>query len=156
MKCNEPDLTDELRTLRGEHIQSRWKQLHALSKETGESTIKYLFTTNAGGAVAVLAYLGSVSGNGIPAFSAKIALFFFFCGLLSVGIYQAYMVHNHEGLFVHYKGLVKDYYGEKISWNGLLEADETKVGNSKIPYILGYSAFVFFILGCFAGAFGIF
>lgn len=155
MKYNDPNLTGELRAFRNEHISSRWGQLHALSKETGESAIKYLFTTNAGGAVAVLAYLGSVSGNGVPAFSAKVALVFFFSGLLLVGLYKAYMVHDHEGLFDHYKALIKEYYEGKISWDTLLKADEIKVGNSKVPYILGYLAFGSFVGGCVSGAAGI-
>lgn len=155
MKYNDLNLTGEHRELRNEHINSRWSQLHALSKETGESAIKYLFTTNAGGAVAVLAYLGSVSGNEVPALSAKIALVFFFSGLLLVGLYNACMVHKHEGLFEHYKALVKEYYEDEISWDSLLSADETEVGSSNVPYILAYLSFGAFVGGCISGAVGI-
>lgn len=155
MKYNDQNLTNELRKLRNDNINSRWSQLYEVSKESGESAIKYLFTTNAGGAVAVLAYLGSVSGNGGAAISAKIALVLFFLGLLFVGFYKVYMVHDHEGLFDHYKGLVDDYYDNKIGWDALIKSDETKVGKSKAPYILGYISFAAFILGCISGAVGI-
>jgi len=155
MKYTDENLSDELRELRNNHINNRWRQLHALSKETGDSAIKYLFTTNAGGAVAVLAYLGSISGNGEPALSAKIALVLFFSGLLFVGFYKVYMVHNHEGLFEHYKALVGEYYENKIGWGALVKSDETKVGNPLTPYILGYISFATFIGGCISGAVGV-
>jgi len=155
MKYNDQNLSDELRELRNSHMNDRWGQLHALTKETGESAIKYLFTSNAGGAVAVLAYLGSISNNGAPALSAKIALVFFFCGLLFVGFYKAYMVHDHEGLFEHYKNLVGEYYENKIGWGALIKSDDTKVGNSNVPYFLGYISFGSFIGGCISGAFGV-
>lgn len=155
MKYTDESLSAELRELRNNHINNRWGQLHALAKETGDSAIKYLFTTNAGGAVAVLAYLGSIYGNGEPALSAKIALVLFFTGLLFVGFYKAYMVHDHEGLFNHYKTLVDEYYEGKIGWGALVKSDETKVGNSLIPYILGYISFATFIGGCVSGAVGV-
>ena len=145
----------QLRRIRGQHIEGRWSQLYHLSKESGDSAIRYLFTTNAGGAVAVLAYLGSAAQNGGAPWSAKIALVFFFTGLLFVGFYRIYIVHHHEGLFESYKRLVSSYYEDDIDWHQLLEADEKKVGNSKVPYVFGYLSFFSFIFGCIAGAVGI-
>lgn len=145
----------QLRRIRSEHIEGRWGQLYELSKESGDSVIRYLFTVNAGGAVAVLAYLGTVAGHVAPSSFAKAALFFFFIGLLFVGSLRIYSVHHHEGLFDNYKRLVSKYYGDEIDWQTLLEEDEKKVGDSKVPYILGYSAFLSFVLGCIGGAVGI-
>ena len=151
-----PDETAQrLREIRGDHIQDRWGQLYQLSKESGDSAIRYLFTTNAGGAVAVLAYLGSVGDNGGSPLSAKIALVCFFTGLLFVGFYKSYIVHHHEGLFEHYKSLVNQYYEDQVDWKVLQESDEKKVGNSIVPYVLGYLSFTGFVLGCIAGAIGI-
>lgn len=146
---------DELRSHRNNYVNLRWAQLYGLSKEASESALKYLFLTNAGGAVAVLAYLGSVSASQIPAISAKVALVIFFVGLLFVGLYKAYMVHDRESLFVNYKFIVNEYYEGRISWQELLEADEKKVGNAKAPYIMGYAAFLCFVIGCGTGARGI-
>lgn len=155
MKYNDENLLTELKEIRNNYINSRWEQLHALSKETGDSAIKYLFTVNAGGAVAVLAYLGAVSGASPAALSAKIALVLFFIGLLFVGFYKAYMVHNHEGLFDHYKSIVGDYYECKTGWGELIKSDETKVGSPIIPYIFGYVSFGSFVGGCISGAIGV-
>ena len=145
----------QLRRIRGQHIEGRWSQLYPLSKESGDSAIRYLFTTNAGGAVAVLSNLGSVAQNGGAPWSAKVALICFFTGLLFVGFYRVYIVHHHEGLFENYKRLVNLYYEDGIDWQQLLKADEEKVGNSKVPYVFGYLSFFSFISGCIAGAVGI-
>lgn len=146
----------QLRRIRGQHIEGRWSQLYHLSKESGDSAIRYLFTTNAGGAVAVLAYLGSVVQSGGVPWTAKFALVCFFTGLLFVGFYRIYLVHHHEGLFENYKKLVGSYYEDDINWHQLLKADEEKVGSSKLPYVFGYLSFLNFICGCIAGAVGIF
>jgi len=146
----------QLRRIRGQHIEGRWSQSYHLSRESGDSAIRYLFSTNAGGAVAVLAYLGSVAQNGGAPWTAKFALVCFFTGLLFVGFYRIYLVHHHEGLFENYKKLVSSYYEDDINWHQLLKADEEKVGNSKLPYVFGYLSFFNFIFGCIAGAVGIF
>lgn len=155
MKHFDKNVTDELRSIRNGLIQGRWSQLHGLSKESGDSAIKYLFATNAGGAVAVLAYLGSIAGKESSPLSAKIALASYFIGLLFVGIYKAYMVHNHEDLFNHYRNLVAEYYEGKIGWSALTKSDETKVGKPIAPYMFGYISFGCFIFGSASGAFGV-
>lgn len=149
------EAAQQLRRIRGGLIQSRWGQLYELSKDSGDSAIRYLFTTNAGGAVGVLAYLGSVADKGGSPLSAKMALIFFFTGLLFVGFYRIYMVHHHESLFEHYKGLVCEYHEGDIDWKALLESDDKRVGSSIVPYVLGYFSFFGFVLGCIAGAIGI-
>lgn len=153
MKYTDQNLSNELRELKDKQIDKRWFQLYVLSKEASDSAIKYLFATNAGGTIAVLAYLGSISDSGSPALLEKIALSLFFSGLLFVGIYKAYMVHNLEGLFEYYQSLVGKYYEGKIGWGDFLKADETKVGKALTPYILSYISFASFIGGCFSGAF---
>jgi hypothetical protein len=155
MKHFDQNVTDEMRKVRSSFINSRWTQLHGLAKETGDAAVKYLFTTNSGGAVAVLAYLGSLATKGPTPLSAKISLIFFFAGIVFIGAYKAYMVHNHEGLYDHYKILVSQYYEGKIGWGALTKSDETKVGNSMAPYIFGYLSFACFIGGCISGAVGI-
>ncbi|TVO77090.1 hypothetical protein [Sedimenticola selenatireducens] len=150
------NVTEELREIRNKYIEDRWGQLHQLSKESGENAVKYLFTVNAGGAVTVLAYLGSVAGNGPASISAKLGLISFFLGLLFVGFYKAHMVHYHEGLFDHFQKLVRDYYDEKIGWNNMHELDQLKIGEPKLPYVYGYLSFSCFVFGCISGGIGIF
>ena len=156
MKHFDEKVTDELRDIRNKFVNERWEQLYNLSKESSESAIKYLFTTNAGGGVAVLTYLGAIVDKGVPHVNAKVSLGLFFIGIIFVGIYKAYIVHFHEGLMNNYKNLVNDYYDSKIGWNSLLESDESNVGSSKVPYILAYISFGCFIVGSAIGSYGIF
>ena len=155
MKYSDENLSPELRNSRDNHINNRWSQLYSLSKDSGESAIKYLFTTNAGGAVAVLTYLGAIASNGESQLLAKLALAIFFIGIISVGVYKAYMVHNFESLFSHYQQLVSEYYDEKIGWGALIKSDETKVGKPIAPYIFGYISFFSFIIGSIVAACGV-
>ncbi len=66
MKYFDEKVTDELRDIRNKFVNERWEQLYNLSKESSESAIKYLFTTNAGGGLAVLTYLGTIVDKGVP------------------------------------------------------------------------------------------
>ena len=156
MKHFDENVTDELREIRSNFVSDRWGQLQGLSKEAGESAIKFLFATNAGGAVTVLAYLGAIASNSAPQISTKITLMFFFVGLLFVGFYKAYTVHKFEGLFKHYQKLVDEYYEGKIGWGALIKSDEAKVGSSIVPYIFAYLSFGSFIVGSVTGAYGFF
>jgi len=146
------DVTDEVRLLRNKHIENRWAQLYQLSKESGDTAIQYLFTVNAGGCVAILTYMGTISSNDtIPSLSINFSLAFFFFGLLFVGIYKAYMIHFYENLFKNYREITTNYYNEKIEWVEKLRLDEEKIGDSFIPKLLGYLSFGFFIFGFIIG-----
>lgn len=149
MKYFDVDMTEETRNIRNDYIQKRWSQLQALSKESGEHAIKYLFTVNAGGAVATLAYLGSKTNSTI---GIKVSLVLFFIGLIFVGILKAYTLHQHEALFSHYREQVTRYYNNQIEWDTLIKSDEEKVGNPLAPYVFGYIGFGCFIFGSIVGA----
>ena len=153
MKHFDADVTDDMREIRNKYIDSRLAQLQNIAVESGDQALKYLFLTNAGGAVAVLAYLGSSSNSGL---SAKLTLVLFFIGILFVGFYRAYMVHYHESLFKSFSSLINQYYSESIGWAHLTETDESNVGNPIAPYIFGYISFGCFILGCIFGACSLF
>lgn len=155
MTDEDVEFLQETTDIRNNYIKGRWEQLYGLCKETNEDIHKYLFATNAGGAVAILAYLGSVAGNGGSLIAAKTALGYFFIGLILLGILKAYILHHYESLDTNYKAGVKKYYERTMEWEALVKSDEDKVGNSKIPYIIGYGSFFAFILGCLVGGFGI-
>lgn len=150
MKHYDDGMTDDMRTIRNDTIQSRWSQLHALSKESGENAIKYLFAVNSGGSVATLTYLGSKINSTI---GIKISLMIFFFGLITVGILKAYTLHKHEGLFANYQKQVAKYYENQIGWSDLLKSDNDKVGSPIVPYIFGYISFACFIVGSIIGAY---
>ena len=137
------------------YIHNRWSQLYNLNKESSTSIIKYLFTTNAGGSVAILAYLGTAESYGSI---TVVAVVCFFIGLFSVGIYLIYEVHHREELFNNFRKLAENYYvvcggdNEEIEWQKLVNDDKEKVSRSILPYVLGYIAFLTFIIGCVLGS----
>mgnify|MGYP001445919703 CR=1 FL=1 len=86
------------------YISTRWGQLYELEKEWGKEAIKYLMLTNAGGAVATLSFIGS-SDEIRESLPPKLALLFFFIGLVSSGFMIAYA---YETMFRLFKGWQKD------------------------------------------------
>ena len=156
MKHFDKSVTEEMRKSRDSHINQRWGQLYSLAKDAGESAIKYLFTVNAGGAVATLAYLGSTSVKNPDTNCIKISLLLFFLGIIFIGIYKAYGVHYLESLFDKYQKLVDDYYLEEKGWKEFLDADNANVDKSLIPYLLCYASFFCFIFGSIVGTWGLF
>jgi hypothetical protein len=94
----------ELRKERIDHINLHWNQLHDLEKETGQTTLHYLFLANAGGAAATLAFIGSIGKNSIG-IEVKIALGLFVLGVILSGISRAKQFHHMSGLFKHWKSL---------------------------------------------------
>lgn len=155
MKHFDERMTEEARRIHNEFISQRWKQLYEISNTAGDDAIKYLFATNAGGAVAVLAYLGTLAENGSSPLSIKVALLLFFIGIVLVGLYKANEVHYNVGLFKNYERLVKQYYDQEIDWEAMNIADAVKVGDPIAPYVFGYASFISFILGCLIGAYGV-
>ena len=148
------EITVELRNTRNDFIETRWNQLYLLAKDSDADAVKYLFTVNAGGAVATLAYLGTISTSDITnTLTMKISLTLFFIGLILVGILKANTLTRMESLFKNYRMLVNQYYNNKITWDEVIESDEKKVGQPLLPYILGYLSFGCFILGSIVGAF---
>jgi hypothetical protein len=57
----DPELDPEVRKARERFIENRELQLQRITTESGESSLKFLFTANAGGAISVLTYLGAIS-----------------------------------------------------------------------------------------------
>ncbi len=155
MKHFDENMIEGEREIRNEFISKRWEQLYEISNTAGDDAIKYLFATNAGGAVAVLAYLGTLAENGVSLLSVKFALLLFFIGIVLVGIYKANQVHYNGGLFKNYQSLVKKYYDQEIGWEAMSNSDAEKVGEPIAPYLLGYASFTSFILGCLIGAYGV-
>ena len=76
------ELSPELVSRALSWINTRWSQLYQLEKEAGELSIKYLFLTNAGGAVAILGFIGASQSLGAIG-AVRIALLLFALGLPS-------------------------------------------------------------------------
>jgi hypothetical protein len=150
------ELSIEDRTAREQFIDLREKQLQTVTVSAVESAVKFLFTTNAGGAVSVLAYLGAVASNPTDQLMPKISLALFFLGIIFVGIYHACLVHVYSGIFKKYQASVKRYFAERLEWEAFFNEITSQVKPSVIPYVLAYLSFGCFVLGSLLGTLGIF
>lgn len=147
MKHFDQNVNDEIRDVRNSSISIRHSQLHDLMIASDDTALNYLFVTNAGSLILLVAYIGAFFGVGEAPLLAKIALSLFFSGVIFVGLYKAYTLTYYEDLYEHYQSLISNYYQQKIGWQEMKQSDSDKEGDSMIPYILGYGAFLCFIVG---------
>lgn len=149
------DEEEDLRPARIKRIEDRWVQLNGLLKDTVDRGMTLAFYINAGGAVAMLSFMGS--DKDIRNFlTAKLALAAFFLGLVSVGVYQVLRYRYVDALFANWRSSVGRYYKNEFDWVEMLNADETLSYNIRPMEIFGYGSFACFLAGGFAGAVGLF
>ncbi|WP_309398413.1 hypothetical protein [Cerasicoccus maritimus] len=140
---------------RQDHINNRWSQLYELDKEWGKEAIKYLILMNSGGAVATLSFLGA-SADIRGTLPPKLALIFFFVGLVSSGCMVAYAYESMNRLFSHWQKDVEAHYMKELDYADLIKRDSSRVPSGKVDRILGYTGLTAFILGFIVGATGLF
>lgn len=155
MQHFDPDLDPEVRLARERFIEHREKQLQSVATTASENAIKYLFTINAGGAVAVLTYLGAIASNHTEKLPLKYSLAFFFVGLVLVGLYKALLVHIYTNTFKMFQNSLKSYFKQQREWDDFYQEIESHVKQNNMPYILGYSSFACFFLGSVFGTLGL-
>ena len=141
---------EPIRKGRIDYINRRWEQLYELEKEAGLSALQYLFLTNAGGAAAMLAFIGAIGADKIG-FGAKLALASFVLGVVLLGISKAKQYHCMSRLFEHWKGLAGAYFGDKASYEYITEEDKKKTGEDFFDYFFPYASFACFVLGAAIG-----
>jgi NADH:ubiquinone oxidoreductase subunit 5 (subunit L)/multisubunit Na+/H+ antiporter MnhA subunit len=136
------------------YINTRWGQLYELEKEWGKEAIKYLMLTNAGGAVATLSFIGSSSEirESLP---PKLALLFFFIGLISSGFMIAYAYETMSRLFNGWQKDVEAHDRKEFDYDTLISRDDERVPSGVIDRVLGYMSLFSFIIGFMIGAIGL-
>lgn len=144
------DDTDERRKANIDYVNQRWTQLYELSREAVTDGIKYLFLVNAGAAVAVLAFFGSVPAVRDMVWP-KIMLFFFVVGLILIGVLHIITNVRMSYLFNHWRNLVNDYFTDQKDWNEIVFADNEKSGRFKLTGFTAYASFACFVTGAIIG-----
>ena len=136
-------------------INARWAQLNALTGVWANKAIQFLTLTNAGGAVAVLSFMGA-SDDVRAMIWPKIALCSFAGGVVCTGILIAKQFHRVENLYNGYKRDSERYLTDQIEWNTLNTDDENRTAPSFWDYFWGYFPFILFLFGCVAGGISLF
>ena len=138
-------------------ITEREKYLQTLTTNSIETGVKFLFTTNSGGAVSILTYLGAIAKNPNNFLILKTSLAFFFIGVLLIGIYHAYVAESYGKIFWDFNKLSKFYILGKIERDEYIKQVEQQAMKYKnhIARIIAYSSFLCFIIGASFGTIGI-
>jgi hypothetical protein len=136
-------------------ITARWAQLNALRKEWIDKAVSFLVLTNAGGAVAVLSFMGT-SDEVRRMCGPRFALGCFAFGIIVAGIFIATQFHRLDSLFFGYHVDSERYLSDQIEWDALRTRDDDRSRTSFMDYFWPYVSFILFIAGCVAGALSLF
>ena len=129
--------------------------MNGLVKEWTEKAVSFLTLTNAGGAVAVLSFMGAFD-KARTMWGPRIALCCFALGVICTSIVIARQFHRIEGLFAHCKKDSERYLTDQMEWDTLSSRDEDRSDAKFMDYLLGYAPFILFVGGCVAGAISLF
>ncbi|MGO4552398.1 hypothetical protein AB4059_15025 [Lysobacter sp. 2RAF19] len=151
------DLEPAQREVQAEWCVSRWEQLYRLNREATADAFRYLFLVNAGGAVAVLGFIGS-SEEARSSGSIRAALVVFAIGILLVGVLKTLFFHQTLTLVQGWSADTKLYFSSAISESELDSRDNARAAAPiyRAQYIAGYAAFACFLLGLTLGAVALF
>lgn len=146
------DDSEEHRRANIGYANERWRQLYGLQNEWGTEGIKYLLFVNAGAAVAVLAFLGSVA-SARDMLWPKTMLGFFAVGIVLIGLLHATRYHRVENLFKQWRTLVNEYYTDQKGWGEINKADDASSAKFDWALLMAYVSFTCFIIGILIGMF---
>ena len=144
---DKPTSSDEAR-----YIDTRESYLSRLLMLWIDRVLRYLFLTNAGGAIAVLGFMGA-SENIRGMLGPKCALSFFVIGLVLLGILSAYQLHHSAELYTQWRRSLQQHLTGRMTWQELVEGDEERsyVMTGYFGYLLGYGSFLCFCTGSAIG-----
>lgn len=149
------DVPDDRRLQREKYLSDRWLQLNTLGKEWGDRAAKYLLMTNAGGAIAMLSFLGTYD-KALSILAVKVALTFFLAGIVVAGVWIAFMVHHLEAAMTGIDNDTGSLYRHEIDYATVIARDNERTGEKKRRLILPYLSFSCFIAGCSIGSYTLF
>lgn len=133
-----------------DRIDSRWKQLNDLLLSIVTEGIKYLFYVNAGGCVAIIAFIGtsdSVRQLDWP----WTVLCLFFIGVIFVGALNFSRYHVVDSLLSNWQKDVGVFYKGNLDFDVMNNQDDIRVEKSRWILLFAYAAFACFIAGGVVG-----
>jgi hypothetical protein len=136
-------------------VIARWSQINTLRNQWIEKALRFLVLTNAGGAVAVLSFIGN-SDEARRMCGPRFALSCFAAGIIVAGIFIAVQFHRFDSMFKGYHSDSAKYFSDEIEWDKLRKDDDRRSSPHSIDYVWPYIAFALFILGCIAGGLSLF
>lgn len=130
-----------------EHYRDRFGQLNALVVSNAEGAWQFLLAVNGGGAVAVLAFIGSVQSLHKQAWPFGV-LALFVIGLLFIAWGRGYVFHHMSKLLDRWDAQYSRLRNDQISWDAMVEADRAAAKKGELlPWVLAYASLATFLVG---------
>lgn len=133
------------------YIDSRWRGMTSSVDSTKSVILNYLFTLNAGGLAAALAYLASRHGT----WHTTIAIVFFALGLLAITVRAALDYYGCEECFGKFRNCAKSFYQGDSSWDDVTKETPAPRFSDCSFHLLGWASGLAFILALGFGLWGI-
>lgn len=127
-------------------VESRWDQLNEMLVNIVNEGIKFLFYVNSGGAVAVVAFIGTSEDIRSLQWPWWV-LSLFFLGLVFVGVLNFARYHVVDYLLKKWEVDVNKFYNDKIDYYALQNNDDIRVSKTWWVPIIAYLSFLCFIGG---------
>jgi hypothetical protein len=141
-------------TLMDEYEKAALSVTNTLGKslrEWADKATNYLTITNAGGAVAVLSFLGNSAELGRHFGFIHGALILFTVGVLSAGVLIAKQFYKRDKALSEWTTYIEANQVNAETWKGAITILKTNTKPSSWDKWLGWFPFIFFVLGCICG-----
>lgn len=144
-----PEEDGPTKKFRYESIRERQTEFYEARKEYGLEILKYLFLTNSGGAIAVLAFIGTQQNRTAP--GAIGALILFSTGLLLLGIARICYFFSLNLTFLSYVDLSEKYFKGEIFLEELVDDNDKRTKWKFWEFALPGLSFLCLVLGSIVG-----
>ena len=144
------ELSEDKKLFTFTRVDEHTKRVQSESLASLEAGINYLFLINAGGAVAVLSFLGAAEKADLRA-SPLVALAFFAVGVTFVGVIKAFRVHYFGKRSNAWVTESARFFAGEIDWQDLNQNYGKATLEPCWPYRVGYLSFACFFIGAFIG-----
>lgn len=107
------------------YIEERWKDLSDYTHEWSKESLKMLFLTNSGGAVAILTFIGTASTVRAE-FWPWLMLGFFCFGIILLQIFHGLLYYKVGWMFECFRKDTIRLYADKLEWDEFHDKDDAR------------------------------
>lgn len=152
---NYDEMKPEDRSAAETEVNWRRDGLKSIQRNLAISITKYMITANAGGAVAVLAYVHATTSQPISIY-VKLSLVSFILGILSISVALMWLYRRTWKIEGQYLEDTNLFFENQISLLELRRRDNERCESDKVEHSLGGFSFLAFVMGVVLGALNFF
>ena len=134
------------------YVKERWQQLSDSGLQREAEALKYLMLVNGAPALPVLGLVGGRAAAGTPLIrGAFVMLICFVLGVVLVGVLIAIRGYRIMWLFSKWRADVNSLYQDRLEWEQLVEQDSSRSTYLLAAHVMGWGAFLCFVVGALIG-----